>query len=130
CTSSPRPSNTSSHNSPCLPSPLDVHTLYISHHPGRGRGMRRMTTAEARKGFAKVLHHAERGSPTIITNSGQEIAAVISMEQLDAVTDTMAAPLWEAIAAPRANIEPADLEGPDPWADVRDRSQGRDFSLE
>ena len=92
--------------------------------------MRKMTTAEARKDWAKVLRYAERGSPTVVTNNGQEIAAVVSMDHLRIIEASAPPSLFESILAARATIDRADLEGPDPWADVRDRAPGRDFSLE
>jgi prevent-host-death family protein len=43
---------------------------------------KRMTTAEARQHWAKVLRSAERGTPVEVTRNGQPVAAVISIEQL------------------------------------------------
>ena len=43
---------------------------------------RRLTTAQARRDWAKVLRTASRGTPVVVTSNGQPIAAVISIEQL------------------------------------------------
>lgn len=90
---------------------------------------RHLTTAQARKDWAKVLRSAQRGTPVVVTSNGQAVAAVISIEQLRALEGARPETLGEAIINARANIDPTDLEGPDPWAKVRDKSHGRDVDL-
>jgi prevent-host-death family protein len=90
---------------------------------------RELTTAQARKDWAKVLRSARRGTPVVVTSNGQPVAAIVSIEQLRALDETRSETLGEAILGARANIDPKDLEGPDPWAKVRDRSPGRDIDL-
>jgi prevent-host-death family protein len=90
---------------------------------------RRFTTAQARRDLAKVLRTASRGTPVVVTSNGQPLAAVISMEQLRTLESSRPETLGEAIRRIRASLEPETLDGPDPWADVRDRSPGRDIDL-
>lgn len=42
----------------------------------------RLTTAQARRDWAKVLRTASRGTPVVVTSNGQAVAAVVSIEQL------------------------------------------------
>jgi prevent-host-death family protein len=91
---------------------------------------RRLTTAQARRDWAKVLHTASRGTPVIVTSNGRPVAAVISIEQLHTVERSRPETLAEAIQRARANLKVDDLRGPDPWADVRDTSTGRDIDLD
>lgn len=90
---------------------------------------RRMTTAQARREWAKVLKSAERGAPVEVTRNGQSVAAVVSIDQYRKIEELRKETLSQVIARFRANVNPQDLEGPDPWADVRDRSPGRDVDL-
>lgn len=90
---------------------------------------KRMTTAKARKEWAKVLRIAQRGTPVEVTKNGQPVAAVVSIEQLRRMENAAKETLSGVIARFRASVSPSDLEGSDPWADVRDRSRGRDVDL-
>ncbi|HWO26879.1 MAG TPA: type II toxin-antitoxin system prevent-host-death family antitoxin [Kofleriaceae bacterium] len=91
---------------------------------------RRLTTAQARRDLAKVLRTASRGTPVVVTSNGQPVAAVVSIEQLRALEQSRPVTLAEAIQQARSNLNTDDLRGPDPWADVRDTSAGRDVALE
>src|SRR5260221_3313185 len=83
-----------------------------------------MTTGEARKAWATVLRSARRGTPVVITSHGRAIAAVVSIDQLKRIPAVNAPrpTLAEALAEWRASIDPRDLAGPDPWADIRSKS--------
>jgi prevent-host-death family protein len=87
-----------------------------------------MTTARARQEWARVLDSARRGTPVVITSHGQAVAAVVSMEQF-ARLDRPRRPLGEVIRAARAAIDVDDLDGPDPFTNLRDRSPGRRIKL-
>lgn len=91
---------------------------------------RRLTTAQARRDWAKVLRSARRGTPVVVTSNGQPVAAVVSIEQLRAIEQARPLTLAEAIQRTRARLNVEDLEGPDPWADVRDPSPGRNVDLD
>ena len=91
---------------------------------------RHLTTAQVRKDLARVLRTAKRGTPVVVTSNGQPVAAVVSIEQLRALGETQNETLGQAILEARADIDPSELEGPDPWANVRDKSPGRDVDLD
>ncbi len=90
---------------------------------------KRMTTAQARRDWAKVLRSAERGTAVEIMRNGQPVAAVIAIDQYRKLEDARKETLSDVIAQFRASVNPRDLEGPDPWADVRDHSPGREIEL-
>jgi prevent-host-death family protein len=91
--------------------------------------VRPLTTAQARRDWAKVLRSARRGTPVVVTSHGQPIAAVISIEQLRALDRARSETLGEAIQRVRSSLNVDDLAGPDPWTGTRDVSVGRDVDL-
>jgi prevent-host-death family protein len=91
--------------------------------------VRRLTTGQARRDWAKVLRAARRGTPVVVTSHGQPVAAVISIEQLRALEQARPETLGEAIQRARSCLNVDDLAGPDPWASTRDASPGRDVDL-
>ena len=76
-----------------------------------------------------MLRAARRGTPVIVTSNGQPVAAVVSIDQLRAIKHARGESLGEAIRRARSSLNPDDLRGPDPWANVRDRAPGRDVDL-
>ena len=92
--------------------------------------VRRLTTAQARRDWAKVLHTASRGTPVVVTSNGQPVAAVVSIDQLRTLEQARPETLADAIQRVRSRLNMDDLRGPDPWADVRDTSAGRSITLE
>ena len=92
--------------------------------------VRPLTTAQARRDWAKVLRTARRGTPVVVTSNGQPIAAVVSIDQLHAIERSRPETLGEAIQRARASVNVGDLRGPDPWANVRDTTTGRDIDLD
>ncbi len=90
---------------------------------------RQVSTAEARRDWARVLRTAERGSAVEVTRNGQPVAALVSIAQYRALQQTAGGTLADVLRALRAQIVPADLAGPDPFADVRDPSPGRKVDL-
>jgi prevent-host-death family protein len=91
---------------------------------------RRLTTAQARRDWAKVLRTASRGTPVVVTSNGQPVAAVVSIDQLRTLEQARPETLAEAIRRMRASLNVEDLRGPDPWAGVRDPSTCRDVDLD
>ena len=91
---------------------------------------RPLTTAQVRRDLAKVLRTASRGTPVVVTSNGQPIAAVVSIDQLRTLQHPRSETLAEVIRRARSRLNVDDLEGPDPWADVRDISPGRDIDLD
>jgi prevent-host-death family protein len=92
--------------------------------------VRKLTTAQARRQWAKVLRTASRGNPVVVTSNGHPLAAVVSIAQLHALEAARPETLGEAVLRARSNLDTDDLAGPDPWANVRDRSPGRDVQLD
>ena len=90
---------------------------------------RRMTAAQVRKEWAKVLKSAQRGTPVEVTRNGEPVAVVLSIATYRAIEQARKETLSDVISRFRESVDPHDLEGPDPWADVRDRSPGRDVEL-
>lgn len=86
-----------------------------------------VSVAEARRRFAEVLETARGGTPVEVTKNGEPIAAIVPISSLRAMERPS---LATVIARFRATVSPEDLEGPDPFADVRDRSPGREVDLE
>jgi prevent-host-death family protein len=92
--------------------------------------VRKLTTAQARRQWANVLRTASHGNPVVVTSNGHPLAAVVSIEQLHAIEHARPETLAEAIMRARSKLDPDELAGPDPWANVRDRSPGRDVHLD
>jgi prevent-host-death family protein len=92
--------------------------------------VRRLTTAQARRHWAKVLRTASRGTPVVVTSNGQPLAAVVSIEQLRTLEHSRPETLAEVIQRTRSELDVDDLRGPDPWANVRDLSPGRNIDLD
>ncbi len=84
--------------------------------------------AAARKNWAEVLRSAERGTTVEITRDGQPVAAVVSIELSRGIARARRENAADVVARFRASVDPRDLKGPDPWADVRDRSPGREVA--
>lgn len=91
---------------------------------------RQLTKAQARRDWAKVLRTARRGTPVVVTSNGQPIAAVVSLEQLRTLEHARLETLAEVIRRTRSSLNADDLQGPDPWVDVRAPSTGRDIDMD
>jgi prevent-host-death family protein len=81
---------------------------------------RRVTTAEARRDWAKVLRSTERGTVVEVLRNGQPVAAVISIEQYRAIEGATKETLASVVAGFRSSVDPRDLEGPDFGLDERE----------
>jgi prevent-host-death family protein len=103
---------------------LAVYPMYT-----RSTMVRPVTTAEARRDWARVLRTARRGTPVVVTRHGQPIAAVVSIPQLRALERARSETLGEAIQRARSSLNVDDLAGPDPWPDPRGASVGRDIDV-
>ena len=75
---------------------------------------RPLTTAQARRDWAKVLRTARRGTPVVVTSHGQPIVAVVSIEQLRALERARPETLGAAIHRVRSSLDLDDLSGADP----------------
>jgi prevent-host-death family protein len=83
--------------------------------------------AEARNGLTGIVHEVERGGQVEITRRGRRVAVLVSVAEYERLTGGRR-DLWEAIQKWRESVD-WDVLGDidDVWADVRDRSPGRDF---
>lgn len=89
---------------------------------------RQYSIAEARARLPGIVHDAEAGTPIELTRRGKPVAVLISVDEYRRLSDGRR-DFWGAYERWRASIDPADLEGDDPFADVRDRSPGREIDL-
>jgi prevent-host-death family protein len=83
--------------------------------------------AEARNGLTGIVHEVERGGQVEITRRGKRVAVLVSSAEYERLTEGRR-DLWEALQTWRGSVD-WDVLGDidDVWADVRDRSPGRDF---
>ena len=86
-----------------------------------------MTMSEARASFAKVLTRAEQGEAVQVTRAGRPVAVILSVERYREVRRDVEPPSVAFRAFMKA-LDRRVSRGKDPWAKVRDRSIGRDFS--
>jgi prevent-host-death family protein len=49
----------------------------------------RLNARDARAHFASVITHAQNGSPTVITRNGEPVAAVVPIEDFNALEDAV-----------------------------------------
>lgn len=89
---------------------------------------KQFTTAAARRDWAKVLRCAERGTPVEVLRNGQPVAFVISVEEYRRVRPATSS-VSDVVTRFREGVAPRDLEGPDPWVGLRDRSIGRSVEI-
>jgi prevent-host-death family protein len=92
--------------------------------------MKRMTMAQARRAWAKVLRSAERGTPVEVTRNGHPVAVVVSVADYRPTDAKAPKTLSDVLAQFRASVNPRDLEGEDPWKNIRDRATGREVQLD
>lgn len=91
--------------------------------------MEQFSIAEARNRFTEIVRRAERGEPVRLFRRGKVVAVVLSIrdyQQLARPGD-----FWTPLARFREQIARGEREGvePDVFADVRDRSPGRNAVL-
>ena len=79
--------------------------------------------AEARDRLPGIVHDVEAGTPVELTRRGKPVAVLMSVDEYRRLSSGREG-FWSAIERWRASVDPADLEGDDPFADVRDRSLG------
>ena len=89
---------------------------------------RQYSIAEARDRLPGIVHDVEAGSPVELTRRGKPVAVLMSVDEYHRLSGGRR-DFWAAYQRWRASIDPADLEGEDPFADVRDRSPGREVDL-
>ncbi|RMH19097.1 MAG: type II toxin-antitoxin system Phd/YefM family antitoxin [Acidobacteria bacterium] len=85
--------------------------------------------AEAKNHLSRVVHEAEKEAPVELTRRGRPVAMVVAVEDYRKLRAPRRSP-WEAIRDFRAQHDMAalDLDPDEIFAQVRDRSPGKDFS--
>jgi len=82
--------------------------------------------AEARDRLPGIVHEVEDGAPVELTRRGKPVAVIVSIDDFRRMSSKRP-DFWELYQQWRQSGDPSDLEGDDPFANVRDRSPGRDF---
>jgi prevent-host-death family protein len=93
------------------------------------RAPRRYSIAEARSSLPALVHDAEKGGPIELTRRGQAVAVILSVLEYQKLIGPRGPGLLDRLQRFRAAH---DLEALDPgaaFADVSDRSPGRDVKL-
>jgi prevent-host-death family protein len=84
-----------------------------------------VSIAEARDHLPALIRSAEHGEPVELTRRGKMVAALVSGH--DYARLTKGTPdLWEAIQKFRAEHDLSDLDVEEVFANVRDRTPGRE----
>lgn len=101
--------------------------LYIEMAMWEARMSREYSIAEARRQFAGIVRDVKSDGAVQITRRGKRVAVLLSAAEYDRLTGQKP-DLWEALQEWRKTADwkvLGDLD--DVWADVRDRSPGRDL---
>lgn len=85
------------------------------------------SVADARNHFPELVHQAEGGAVVEITRRGKAVAVLVSKNEYTRLTQARP-DVWQAIQDWRKTVDWDELGDVDEiFADVRDRSPGRDF---
>jgi prevent-host-death family protein len=91
--------------------------------------VKRYSIAEARHNLAAIIHELEQAAPIELTRRGEPVAVLLSADTYQRLL-VPAAGFWAAYAGFRASLTAEDLADPaEPFADLRDRSPGREAPL-
>lgn len=88
----------------------------------------RYSIAEARNHLPAIVHEAEEGKPIEITRRGARIAVILSSADYDKLAGGRVG-VMDALRAWRARPNPSEIDPDEIFADVRDRSPGREVAL-
>jgi antitoxin Phd len=86
---------------------------------------KRYSIAEARNSLPALVHDAEKGTPVELTRRGKPVAVLISADEYARLAHGRP-DLWSALREFRKRHDPLDLDVDAIFADVRDRSAGRE----
>jgi prevent-host-death family protein len=85
--------------------------------------------AAARNQLPAIVHEVENGPPVELTRRGKPVAVLVSARDYERLKPKKPS-LWEAIQQFRDTTDLSDMTDIDEiFADVRDRSPGRDVDL-
>jgi prevent-host-death family protein len=89
----------------------------------------KVSVAEARQNFARLIKRAEHGNAIEITRRGEPVAVLLSASDYAAMTGERGS-FAEAVRKVRDRLDVEDLGiGDKDFDDLRDESPGRDISL-
>jgi prevent-host-death family protein len=90
---------------------------------------KRYSIAEARHNLAAIIHELEQAAPIELTRRGEPVAVLLSTDIYRRLLAPTAG-FWAAYLGFRASLATEDLADlAEPFADLRDRSPGREVSL-
>jgi prevent-host-death family protein len=81
--------------------------------------------AEARNHLPAIVHDAEKGKPVQLTRRGKPVAVLLSIDAYERLSRTRP-DFWSALQAFRERRDLAEVDVDEIFADVRDRSPGRE----
>lgn len=84
--------------------------------------------ATARNQLPAIVHEVENGPPVELTRRGRRVAVLLSARDYERLQPRRRS-LSAAIKAFRDRVDVSDLDIDEIFADVRDRSPGRDIDL-
>ena len=84
--------------------------------------------SSARNRLPKLVHEVESGSAVELTRRGKPVAMLLSIEEYRRMRAGKP-DFWEALSRFRKETDLEELGADEVWADVRDRSAGRDPGL-
>lgn len=89
----------------------------------------KVSVAEARQHFARLIKRAENGNAIEITRRGEPVAVLLSASEYAAITGERAS-FIEAVTQVRNRMDVEALDiGDTDFDDLRDRSPGREITL-
>ena len=89
----------------------------------------KVSVAEARQHFARLIKRAEHGNAIEITRRGKPVAVLLSASEYAAITGERAS-FIEAVTQVRNRMDVEALDiGDTDFDDLRDRSPGREITL-
>jgi prevent-host-death family protein len=90
--------------------------------------LKQYSIATARNQLPALVHDVEDGPAVELTRRGKPVAVLLSVEEYRRI-QAKRPDVWEAISRFRQGTDLEALQAEDVWADVRDRSPGREPEL-
>ena len=84
---------------------------------------------EARNSLPSIVREAETGYSVELTRRGRPVAVLLSTREFHRLTGPRKG-LWQAIQEWRDTHDLTEMDLDDVYADIRDKSPGRDFSFD
>jgi prevent-host-death family protein len=89
---------------------------------------KKSSIAEAKDRLTQLIRDVERGTPVEITRRGKPVAVLVSIEQYQRLAQGRPN-FWEELQGFRQSHSMSDADVDAVFADVRDRTSGRDVDL-